>query len=236
MLIGLAWSICAVICFVGLKHVEPAKKKAAIGLCVFFAFFGACGVLGGLLKSPILLATAMLLSVAILCIAAFGMAFWNQRNCKTQITGVYLGFSMYKGRKGHRSYSPIFKYFFKGTWYQRNCKTQITGVYLGFRTHRGRKGRRSYYPIFKYYFRGNWYQNWAYENYSLKKINERFKQGQAYPIWTSEKRPDAFITRRNLDAKNIIVLLVGLFMLCIYGGTLLVLLVIKFAPQLGLNI
>ena len=196
MLIGLAWSICAVICFVGLKHVEPAKKKAAIGLCVFFAFFGACGVLGGLLKSPILLATAMLLSVAILCIAAFGMAFWNQRNCKTQITGVYLGFSMYKGRKGHRSYSPIFKYFFKGTWYQSR----------------------------------------AYENYSLKKINERFKQGQAYPIWVSEKRPDAFITRRNLDAKNILVLLVGLFMLCIYGGTLLVLLVIKFAPQLGLNI
>lgn len=117
MLIGLLWLLCAVLCFAGLKNVAENKKKPAIALIVFFGFFGFCGVLGGILQSMFLLSTAVLLSVAILCIAVFIYAIWNQNTCKTQISGVYQGFQVHKGRRGHRTYLPVFKYYYRGTEY-----------------------------------------------------------------------------------------------------------------------
>lgn len=119
MIIGLMWCLCAVILIAGLNKIEERDKTAGIVLCVFFGFFGICGVLGGLLKSSFLLLTCSLLSVAILCIGAVVMAVWKQKSCKTELSGVYLGFQVLTGRRGRRSYLPVFKYYFRGKEYQR---------------------------------------------------------------------------------------------------------------------
>lgn len=117
MLIGLLWLLCAALCFGTLKSIEENKKKPAIALMVFFGFFGFCGVLGGILQSTFLLSTAVLLSVAILCIAVFIYAIWNQKTCKAQISGVYQGFQVHTGRRGLRTYLPVFKYYYRGREY-----------------------------------------------------------------------------------------------------------------------
>lgn len=121
MIIGLLWLLCAVLSFRSLEKVEEEKKKQAVALVAFFGFFGVCGVLGGILQSPFLLATSTLLAVAVLCIGAFIFAIWNQKTCKTQINGVYQGFQVHTGRRGYRTYLPVFKYYYRGTEYVRRA-------------------------------------------------------------------------------------------------------------------
>lgn len=142
MIVGLMWCLCAVILAAGLKNVEKDSRTGAMALCVFFGFFGACGVLGGLIKSSFLLLTCTLLSVAILCIGAVVMAVWKQKSCKVKISGVYLGAQVLTGRRGRRSYLPVFKYYFRGREYQRIAQENYSLKKLNARFCQGKT-----YPI-----------------------------------------------------------------------------------------
>ncbi len=97
------------------------------------------------------------------------------------------------------------------------CNLQIPATYLHFNTYTGNRGYRSYAPVFRYYFRGMMYERQVAENYSLKKINSLFVQGNTYPVWISEKEPEVCITKKKIQGTHILCLVIGILMLFIYG-------------------
>lgn len=117
--IGLLWGLCAALCIIKRDKNNSKAERKGIMLGVFFGFFGICGVLGGILQHTLLQATCVLLSVGILCVAAFFFALYRLLNCNTQIWGTYVTYQIYTGSKGYRSYFPIFRYNFGGVEYQK---------------------------------------------------------------------------------------------------------------------
>ncbi len=121
MIIGLLWGLCAFLCISKRDRNNKKMERAGIAIGIFFGIFGLCGMIGGILDNELLLATAIFLAVAILCIVAFVFALWNVSNCKTQIVATYISFNTYTGTKGYRSYSPVFRYLFRGIEYERQA-------------------------------------------------------------------------------------------------------------------
>lgn len=176
MIIGLMWCLCAFLCIKQRDKSNKSMERKGIMFGIFFGFFGICGVLGGILRNDFLLATSILLAVALLCIGVFVYAVYNLARCKTQIPATYLYANTYTGRRGYRSFAPVFRYYFRGVTYERQTA----------------------------------------ENYSLKKLNSRFVQGQTYQVWINEKTPEACITQKKLQGTHILCLVIGILMLFIY--------------------
>lgn len=190
MIIGLLWCLCAFLCIKQRDKSNKRMERKGIAAGIFFGFFGICGVLGGLTGNNFLLATSVLLAVALLCIFVFIFGVVNLSRCNLQIPAIYLHFNTYTGNRGYRSYTPVFRYYFRGTMYERQVA----------------------------------------ENYSLKKINSLFVQGNTYPVWISEKEPEVCITRKKIQGSHILCLVIGIVMLFIYGIYSL----LFFAVSLGL--
>ncbi len=118
MFVGILWCFCAFLCFKFLDKQNPRTKRAGIALGVFLIFFGICAILGGILNHSVLLATGIILPVALLCIAVFVFAVINSNKCNTPVTAICLRYREFRGNRGYRSYSPIFHYYFQGNSYE----------------------------------------------------------------------------------------------------------------------
>lgn len=119
LILGIAWSICGITCFVKLDQAYEEDRKKRIFLGIFFVFFGVCGLLGFFLKNNKLSFTSLMLSAALLCILLFIYAWYQVCSCKTPVTAVYLHYNEYSGGRGQRSYAPVFRYTYGGREYER---------------------------------------------------------------------------------------------------------------------
>lgn len=119
LILGIAWSICGITCFVKLDQAYEEDRKKRIFLGIFFVFFGVCGLLGFFLKNNKLSFTSLMLSAALLCILLFIYAWYQVCSCKTPVTAVYLHYNEYSGGRGQCSYAPVFRYTYGGREYER---------------------------------------------------------------------------------------------------------------------
>lgn len=69
-----------------------------------------------------------------------------------------------------------------------------------------------YAPVFKYSFDNREYMTQSFQLLSKKKIQE-FTVGKTYIIIINEKKPNKFILNKNLEFTEILILLMGLFLL-----------------------
>lgn len=112
--------------------------------------------------------------------------------------------------------------FFMWLQYSKlKCTKKINATYLKFNiyNHHGMLFGR-YIPVFKYDFNGNEYENQAQQSFS-KKSTKNFIVGEKYTILINEKNPKKFIINRKIKIDEILMLLMGLFL--ILSGTLYVL-------------
>ena len=107
LIIGIAWSICGITCFVKLDQAYEEDRKKRIFLGIFFAFFGICGLWGFFLKNNKLSLTSLMLSTALLCILLFIYAWYQVCSCKTPVTAVYLHYNEYSGGRGYADIALI---------------------------------------------------------------------------------------------------------------------------------
>lgn len=93
------------------------------------------------------------------------------------------------------------------------CNKKIEATYLKFNIYK-RHGTifGKYIPVFKYNFNGNEYENQAMQSFS-KKSTKNFVVGQNYTILINEKNPKRFILNRKIEIDEILILLMGLFLL-----------------------
>ena len=69
-----------------------------------------------------------------------------------------------------------------------------------------------YAPVFKYSFDNREYMTQSFQLLSKKKIQE-FTVDKTYIIIINEKKPNKFILNKNLEFTEILILLMGLFLL-----------------------
>lgn len=93
------------------------------------------------------------------------------------------------------------------------CNKKIEATYLKFNIYK-RHGTifNKYIPVFKYNFNGNEYENQAMQSFS-KKFTKNFVVGQNYTILINEKNPKRFILNKKIEIDEILILLMGLFLL-----------------------
>lgn len=93
------------------------------------------------------------------------------------------------------------------------CNKKIEATYLKFNIYK-RHGTifNKYIPVYKYNFNGNEYENQAMQS-SSKKFTKNFVVGQNYTILINEKNPKRFILNRKIEIDEILILLMGLFLL-----------------------
>lgn len=93
------------------------------------------------------------------------------------------------------------------------CNKKIEATYLKFNIYK-RHGTifNKYIPVFKYNFNGNEYENQAMQS-SSKKFTKNFVVGQNYTILINEKNPKRFILNKKIKIDEILILLMGLFLL-----------------------
>lgn len=119
LLMGLAWSICGILCFVKLDKKYASERIKGIFLGIFFLAFGICGLLGEFIPDDKLSFTALMLPVGLICVLVFIYAWYQVCSCKTPVAAVYLHYNEYYGGKGQHSYAPVFRYAFEGKEYER---------------------------------------------------------------------------------------------------------------------
>ena len=106
--------------------------------------------------------------------------------------------------------------FFMWLQYSKlKCTKKIDATYLKFNiyNHHGMFSSK-YIPVFKYKFNGNEYENQAQQSFS-KKSTKNFLVGEKYTILINEKNPRKFIINRRIKIDEILMLLIGLFLLFI---------------------
>lgn len=106
--------------------------------------------------------------------------------------------------------------FFMWLQYSKlKCTKKIDATYLKFNiyNHHGMFSSK-YIPVFKYNFKGNEYENQAQQSFS-KKSTKNFIVGEKYTILINEKNPQKFIINRKIKIDEILMLLIGLFLLFI---------------------
>ena len=93
------------------------------------------------------------------------------------------------------------------------CNKKIEATYLKFNIYK-RHGTifNKYISVFKYNFNGNEYENQAMQS-SSKKFTKNFVVGQNYTILINEKNPKRFILNKKIEIDEILILLMGLFLL-----------------------
>ena len=68
------------------------------------------------------------------------------------------------------------------------------------------------YLLFKYNFKGNEYENQAQQSFP-KKFTKNFVVGEKYTILINEKNPKKFIINKKVKIDEMLILLIGLFLL-----------------------
>lgn len=93
------------------------------------------------------------------------------------------------------------------------CTKKINATYLKFNIY-NRYGMLSsrYIPVFKYNFNGKEYENQAQQSFS-KKFTKNFVVGEKYTILINEKNPKKFIINKKVKIDEMLILLIGLFLL-----------------------
>ena len=93
------------------------------------------------------------------------------------------------------------------------CNKKIEATYLKFNIYK-RHGTifNKYIPVFKYNFNGNEYEIQAMQS-SSKKFTKNFVVGQNDTILINEKNPKRFILNKKIEIDEILILLMGLFLL-----------------------
>ena len=104
--------------------------------------------------------------------------------------------------------------FFMWLQYSKlKCTKKINATYLKFNiyNHHGMFSSK-YIPVFKYNFKGNEYENQAQQSFP-KKFTKNFVVGEKYTILINEKNPKKFIINKKLKIDEMLILLIGLFLL-----------------------
>ena len=95
------------------------------------------------------------------------------------------------------------------------CNKKIEATYLKYNsyTSTGVRGLvTKYAPVFKYNFDGKEYINQSFQLLSKKKIQE-FIVNKNYIIIINEKKPNKFVLNKSVEFTEILILLMGLFLL-----------------------
>lgn len=95
------------------------------------------------------------------------------------------------------------------------CNKKIEATYLKYNSYTSTGGRglvTKYAPVFKYNFDGKEYINQSFQLLSKKKIQE-FIVNKNYIIIINEKKPNRFVLNKNVEFTEILILLMGLFLL-----------------------
>ena len=95
------------------------------------------------------------------------------------------------------------------------CRKKIEALYLKYNSYTSTGGRgwvTRYAPVFKYSFDNREYMTQSFQLLSKKKIQE-FTVGKTYIIIINEKKPNKFILNKNIEFTEILILLMGLFLL-----------------------
>lgn len=95
------------------------------------------------------------------------------------------------------------------------CNKKIKATYLKYNSYTSTGGRglvTKYAPVFKYNFDGKEYINQSFQLLSKKKIQE-FIVNKNYIIIINEKKPNKFVLNKSVEFTEILILLMGLFLL-----------------------
>ena len=95
------------------------------------------------------------------------------------------------------------------------CNKKIEATYLKYNSYTSTGGRglvTKYAPVFKYNFDGKEYINQSFQLLSKKKIQE-FIVNKNYIIIINEKKPNKFVLNKSVEFTEILILLMGLFLL-----------------------
>ena len=95
------------------------------------------------------------------------------------------------------------------------CNKKIEATYLKYNSYTSTGGRglvTKYAPVFKYNFDGKEYINHSFQLLSKKKIQE-FIVNKNYIIIINEKKPNKFVLNKSVEFTEILILLMGLFLL-----------------------
>lgn len=106
-------------------------------------------------------------------------------------------------------------FFIRLRYSKSRCNKKIDATYLKYNSYTSTGGRgwvTNYAPIFKYTFNDKEYINQSFQLLSKKKIQE-FTVNKNYNIIINEKKPSKFILYKNIEFTEILILLMGIFLL-----------------------
>lgn len=106
-------------------------------------------------------------------------------------------------------------FFIRLRYLKSKCNKKIDATYLKYNSYTSTGGHgwvTSYAPIFKYTFNNKEYINQSFQLLSKKKIQE-FTVNKNYNIIINEKKPSKFILYKNIEFTEILILLMGIFLL-----------------------
>lgn len=106
-------------------------------------------------------------------------------------------------------------FFIRLRYLKSKCNKKIDATYLKHNSYTSTGGHgwvTNYAPIFKYIFNGKEYINQSFQLLSKKKIQE-FIVNKNYNIIINEKKPSKFILYKNIEFTEILILLMGIFLL-----------------------
>lgn len=106
-------------------------------------------------------------------------------------------------------------FFIRLRYLKSKCNKKIDAIYLKYNSYTSTGGHgwvTNYAPIFKYTFNGKEYINQSFQLLSKEKIQE-FTVNKNYNIIINEKKPSKFILYKNIEFTEILILLMGIFLL-----------------------
>ena len=72
------------------------------------------------------------------------------------------------------------------------------------------KGRTYYSPVFRLYSGGKEYECRCLDNYSEKRISEKYEKNKEYPIYFSSQNPHVCIEDKKLVFSDILIIIIGI--------------------------
>lgn len=110
----------------------------------------------------------------------------------------------------------------KVAWRTWRCRTPVHGTYLRYHRYSGGRGQYSYAPVFGYTYAGQAYETQVPAGYSsLKRLEERYRPGERYPIYIDAERPEACVDRTRVPVLYVLVGMLGIGLLAVYGALML---------------
>ena len=106
-------------------------------------------------------------------------------------------------------------FFIRLRYLKSKCNKKIEATYLKYNSYTSTGGSgfiTNYAPVFKYIFDNKEYINQSFQLLSKKNIQE-FTVNKNYNIIINEKKPSKFILYKNIEFTEILILLMGIFLL-----------------------